>query len=194
LQEFVLELLDASRLEGSGLVDPARYETVNLGELAQQVCDPDRADRARCKVEAPEAVVGEFDAARVRQLVENLVENALKYSPRGEGVLVRVWQDADAAGGGPEQAHVAVLDHGIGIPAQDLPNVFERFHRGRNVDDRRFAGLGLGLYICKGIAEQHGGRIWAESTPGMGSTFHVVLPLSREPREQAGVDEAKAAA
>jgi len=66
---------------------------------------------------------------------------------------------------------------GIGIRAGDLPQIFDRFHRASNVDDRRFAGMGLGLFICKGIVEQHGGRIWVESRVGAGSTFHVVLPL-----------------
>jgi signal transduction histidine kinase len=70
-----------------------------------------------------------------------------------------------------------VADSGIGIPAADLPHIFERYHRGTNVDDRRFAGLGLGLFICRGIVEQHDGRIWATSALGQGSTFHVSLPL-----------------
>jgi signal transduction histidine kinase len=70
-----------------------------------------------------------------------------------------------------------VTDRGIGIPAGDLPQIFERFHRGSNVDDRQFAGMGLGLFICKGIVEQHGGRISVESRLGAGSTFHVVLPV-----------------
>jgi signal transduction histidine kinase len=56
--------------------------------------------------------------------------------------------------------------------------VFDRFHRARNVDDRRFAGMGLGLYIARGIVEQHGGRIWVESTQGVGSTFHVSVPAT----------------
>jgi signal transduction histidine kinase len=72
---------------------------------------------------------------------------------------------------------ITVTDRGIGIPQRDLTHLFDRFHRGSNVDDRRFAGMGLGLFICKGIVEQHGGRIWATS-PGAdgGSTFHVALP------------------
>jgi signal transduction histidine kinase len=62
-----------------------------------------------------------------------------------------------------EWNHLAVTDSGIGIPKEDLPHVFERFHRGSNVDDRQFVGMGLGLYICRGIVEQHGGHIWVES-------------------------------
>lgn len=79
------------------------------------------------------------------------------------------------------EAHLSVTDTGIGIPAPDLPHIFERYHRGTNVDDRRFAGRGLGLFICHAIVEQHGGRIWATSSPGNGSTFHVTLPLAASP-------------
>ena len=84
---------------------------------------------------------------------------------------VELWSDNG-------EAHISVQDEGIGIPVEDQPLVFERFHRARNVDDRSFAGLGLGLYIARGIVEQHGGRIWVESTPGVGSTFHVAVPAT----------------
>jgi signal transduction histidine kinase len=86
---------------------------------------------------------------------------------------VRGWRD-----GG--QVHITVRDHGIGIPASDLPHVFDRFHRASNVDARSYAGIGLGLYICRGIAEEHDGRIWVESAVGQGSTFHVTLPGATE--------------
>jgi signal transduction histidine kinase len=117
-------------------------------------------------------VVGAFDAVRVNQLLSNLLENAAKYSPPGSPIVVEVWQDQG-------QARLQVRDAGIGLATADLPAVFDRFYRGTNVDDRRFAGLGLGLNICRAIAEQHGGRIWASSAgPGQGSTFGVALPLA----------------
>jgi signal transduction histidine kinase len=114
--------------------------------------------------------VGTYDPRRIGQVIENLVENAVKYSPDESEVHVAVGQRDG-------EAFVDVTDLGIGIPAGDLPHIFDRFHRGANVDDRRFAGMGLGLFICKGIVEQHGGRIWVDSRVGAGSTFHVVLPL-----------------
>ena len=122
-------------------------------------------------IEVAESVVGEYDRLRIRQLIENLIDNAVKYSPAGGDVRVRVWTENG-------EAHLTVSDEGIGIPRADLPAIFDRFQRGTNVDDRRFTGLGLGLYICRGIAEAHGGRLWALSQPGRGSTFHVVLPLA----------------
>jgi signal transduction histidine kinase len=88
---------------------------------------------------------------------------------------VKVWQEGS-------EARISVEDLGIGIPAADLPRIFERFSRASNVDDKRFHGMGLGLFICRGIVEEHGGRIWVESEVGKGSTFHVALPIDDEGR------------
>lgn len=172
LNNLVLELLDVSRLEQGRLI--GTLEDVDLVELASEVCERELTTDDRCRIEAAGPVVGRFDRNRVSQLLSNLVENAVKYSPGGTDIEVRVR-------GLVSSAEIAVSDRGIGIPPDDLVSIFDRFHRGGNVDDRRFAGMGLGLYICRGITEQHGGRIWATSPgPGKGSTFHVLLPLSPE--------------
>jgi signal transduction histidine kinase len=168
LSALVLELLDASRLEQGKLV--GEREPVDLVELAHDVARRDSYQGRRIVVSADAPVVGSFDPRRIGQVLENLVENAVKYSPDESEVQVDVGQRDG-------EAFVDVTDLGIGIPATDLPQIFDRFHRASNVDDRRFAGMGLGLFICKGIVEQHGGRIWVESRVGTGSTFHVVLPL-----------------
>src|SRR6185503_6632108 len=119
----------------------------------------------KIELEAGGPVPGRFDGPRVMQLVTNLLDNAVKYSPEGREVRMKVWNEGSTP-------HLTVTDQGIGLPPEDLPHIFDRFHRGSNVDDRRFAGMGLGLFICKGIVEQHGGRIWVESRMGSGSTFH----------------------
>jgi signal transduction histidine kinase len=106
----------------------------------------------------------------MRQLFDNLVENAIKYTPDGGEIVMR----ARSVEGGIE---LSVSDNGIGIPTDDLPHLFQRFHRGTNVDDRRFHGLGLGLYICRTIVEEHGGTIRVTSALGTGTTMHVSLPL-----------------
>jgi signal transduction histidine kinase len=142
------------------------------GDLAGIVRDalasiPDHESRVALTADSP--VRGTFDAPRMQQLVLNLVGNAVKYSDAGTPVEVRVW----SADGG---AHLRVTDHGIGIPEDDLPILFERFHRGSNTDDRRYGGLGLGLYICRQIAEEHGGSISVSSRLGEGTTFQVSLP------------------
>ena len=168
LSALVLELLDAARLEQGKLV--GEREPVDLVELARDVARRDSYQGRQIMVSAGAPIVGSYDPRRIGQVIENLVENAVKYSPDESEVHIDLTQRDG-------EAFIDVKDEGIGIPAGDLPQIFERFHRGSNVDDRRFAGMGLGLFICKGIVEQHGGRIWVESRVGTGSTFHVVLPL-----------------
>jgi len=106
----------------------------------------------------------------VERVLGNLVSNALAYSPRGGAVTVTVDRERD------EWAILQVSDHGLGIPATDLPHIFERFHRGGNVAGR-IAGSGIGLAAVRQIVEQHGGTITVESREGKGSTFTVRLPL-----------------
>jgi signal transduction histidine kinase len=167
LSTLVGELLDAARLEQGKLV--GEREPVDLVALARDVVGRDGLQGRRVTVSAGEPVVGSYDVRRIAQVFENLVENAVKYSPEGTEVRIAVAQHDG-------HALIDVIDEGIGIPPDDVPHVFERFHRASNVDDRRFAGMGLGLFICNGIVEQHGGEIWVESRVGAGSTFHVSLP------------------
>jgi len=169
LKRLVLDLLDATRVEQGKLVGPR--EAVDLVQVAQEVCARLGTARHPCGVAAESSVVGWYDRQRIEQLIDNLVENAIKYCPDGGPVEVSVRQDAAGV-------HLAVTDRGIGIPDNDFPQLFERFHRGANVDDRRFPGMGLGLFICKGIVEQHGGQIIVNSQLGVGTTFHVILPLA----------------
>jgi signal transduction histidine kinase len=175
LNGLVLELLDASRAEHGRIL--ASFEPVDLAALAQEVCQRATSDRHPCHAETDGPLEGRFDRARIEQVLNNLVENAIKYSPDGGAVVIRVWSEG-------ERAHVSVADSGIGIPPDDQPFIFERFHRGRNVDDRQFAGMGLGLYICRAIVEAHGGVIRVVSAPGTGTTFHFELPF--EPAAVAG--------
>jgi signal transduction histidine kinase len=169
LAGLVGDLLDATRLDQGRLV--GEREPVDLATLAQEVGLHDGSDANTFQVEASAPVVGVYDRRRVEQLLQNLIENAKKYSPEQTPIKIRVWQEDG-------EARLDVEDSGIGIPAADLPRIFERFSRASNVDDRRFHGMGLGLFICRGIVEEHGGRIWVESEVGKGSTFHVALPIA----------------
>jgi signal transduction histidine kinase len=172
LSALVIELLDAARLEQGRLV--SEREPVDLVELVRDVALRENYQGRRITVSAEAPVVGTYDPRRIGQVLENLVENAVKYSAEESEIHIGVAQrNGDAL--------IDVRDEGIGIPPHDLPQIFERFHRASNVDDRRFAGMGLGLFICKGIVEQHGGRIWVESRVGAGSTFHVALPVEIRP-------------
>ena len=122
-------------------------------------------------VSEPIAVVG--DAARLRQVVNNLIDNSLKFTPEGGHISVALRRDA-----AHEQAVLLVSDSGIGISAEDLPHVFERFYRGDKSRHRgaEICGNGLGLSICQSIVAAHGGAVDVQSTPGVGTTFEVRLP------------------
>jgi signal transduction histidine kinase len=166
LRSMVHELLDAARGEHGQLV--RQREPTDLNALLQDVASRHQTDHHPFVLKASAHVVGEYDSLRIGQLLDNLVENAVKYSPDGGAIEIALWQDSEV--------HITVSDHGIGIPPADVPHLFDRFHRGSNVDDRRFPGMGLGLYICHSIVTSHSGRISVESRPGSGTTFHVALP------------------
>src|SRR5207253_11199466 len=101
-------------------------------------------------------------------------ENAVKYSPDGSEIFVSVEDKGD-------HVSTAVSDRGMGIPTDEITQVFERFHRGRQVSSTNYGGLGLGLYITKQIVERHGGAIWVESKEGAGTSFHFSLPVAGVP-------------
>lgn len=117
---------------------------------------------------SPPALDAAVDAARLERVLDNLLTNALKYSPAGGDIEVRVTREGDAA-------VIAVRDHGLGIPVADLPHIFAPFQRGSNVG--RIEGTGMGLAGARHIVEAHGGALTVESAEGVGSTFTVRLPL-----------------
>ncbi len=116
-----------------------------------------------------------IDALRLRQVLFNLVGNALKFTDAGS---VEVSAEAMPNGEGAVLLHLAVRDTGMGILPEHLPNLFTRFSQGDESEVRKFGGTGLGLAIAKQLIELMGGRIWAESQPGKGSSFHIKLPLA----------------
>jgi signal transduction histidine kinase len=113
-------------------------------------------------------------ALHLRRVILNLTDNAIRYSPLGSTVEVRVTM-------GEQQAHVSVRDHGCGIDAGDLPHIFEPFYRADPARARETGGTGLGLAIADQIARAHGGAISVSSQPGIGSTFTLNLPLAPIP-------------
>ncbi len=111
------------------------------------------------------------DAARLSQVLTNLVNNAIKYSPSGGSITVRCRER------GPLHVAIEVADTGLGIPEDQIPALFQKFQRVRTDQHLAIPGTGLGLYICRLIVEGHGGQVWAESELGKGSTFGLVIPL-----------------
>ena len=169
--EIVQRLVDASRLREERV--EFHLEAVDLREAARSALDrsADVLRRSRCEVNfvAPDdPVVGRWDRMRVEQVVTNLVDNAAKFGPcRPIDVTVS---------GSDGVARLVVHDHGIGIPAEDLPRIFGRFERGVPVN--HYGGFGLGLWIASTIVDAFGGRIAVCSEAGRGTTFTVDLPTS----------------
>ncbi|MFP2925865.1 ATP-binding protein [Pyxidicoccus sp. 3LG] len=171
LSVLINDLLDASSV-GAGRLELQRTR-VSLREVVDEVFSDFRAtsnDHALTYDAPDEDVLVMGDRGRLAQVLTNLLENAIKYSPLGGDVHVTL-----AHSGG--DAVVTVRDSGIGIPKEEQPHLFERFFRARNAPVSGFGGLGLGLYICRDIVERHGGHIWVESELGRGSAFHVSLPV-----------------
>jgi signal transduction histidine kinase len=176
LTNLTADTLTLSLIEGGGL--RLDREPVRLGEMVRAVAEAHSRQTGRQIVtEIPkDPIVVDADPRRLHQVLDNLLSNAVNYSPNGPGV--RVTLDATA-----NEAHVSVADMGIGIQAGDLPKLFQKFGRLDNAKRVRTTGTGLGLYICRWFVEAHGGRIWAESELGKGSTFHVAIPLFGVPHE-----------
>jgi two-component system phosphate regulon sensor histidine kinase PhoR len=181
LTQMVEELLELSRIE-SGKV-PLDLQPTKLSKLVKKPLKRLRPQADRKDVELSKSLPGDAplvlaDAQRIHQVVANLVHNAIKFTPSGGHITVfaKVGAQAEAMGAAPDEVVVAVTDTGIGIPAEDLPRIFERFYK---IDRARAQeGTGLGLAIAKHIVQGHGGRIWVESLEGVGSTFYFTLPLS----------------
>jgi PAS domain S-box-containing protein len=170
MDRLIGDLRELAQVEGGSL--SIQREDVDLVGLAQEAVERARTLTAgqAVRLQAPDlpiTVAGDRD--RLGQVLDNLLGNAVKYAPDGGEILVTV----EAAGG---QAYLRVADQGPGIPADVLPHLFERFYRGNHTAGE--AGLGLGLYISRMLVEAHGGRIWAVSALGAGSTFTVMLPLA----------------
>jgi signal transduction histidine kinase len=130
-------------------------------------------------------VVVRCDAARVEQVANNLVSNAIKYSPDGGRIDVSIERSAD-------RAVLAISDEGVGIAQEELARIFQPFRRGIRLKDA-VPGLGLGLATSRRIVERHGGRIEVASSPGCGSTFRVVLPVGGDAARRDGTERPRVA-
>ncbi|GAB4201586.1 MAG: hypothetical protein OHK0022_23800 [Roseiflexaceae bacterium] len=175
MNRLVMALLDISRLEqGQLALEPA---PLDLGDLARRVVAETRPalERHRLVFESDGAPLpAHGDALRLEQVLQNLISNAVKYSPDGGTVRVAARREGD-------QALLSVSDQGIGIPPAALPRLFQRFYRASNVDARQITGMGIGLFVVRELVELHGGSITVESAEGQGSTFTLRLPVHEPP-------------
>jgi two-component system, OmpR family, phosphate regulon sensor histidine kinase PhoR len=174
LDVLVRDLLDLSRVE-RGTLD---VEPVDLVGLVKEVVGgyADRAEerRIRLSTDLQPGIAVRGDRAQLGLLLSNLIDNALRYTPAKGSVCVRL----DAA---ESRAVLQVADTGEGIPALELPRVFERFYRVDKARARQTGGTGLGLAIVRHVAEAHGGDVWVDSELGRGATFTVTLPVAGPP-------------
>jgi signal transduction histidine kinase len=168
------------RLLALQTLDPEkmRWEQVDLSQWLRQAMRPweARIAKSKAKIELQLDVPPSLppliaDPDFMGQIIGNLLDNAIKFSPQGGQVRVSAWTESG-------QVIMAVSDHGIGIPPDKLQQIFERFYQVDASSTRRYGGMGIGLALCRAIAEAHGGRVWAESAGnGQGSTFYVALPM-----------------
>ena len=172
---LISDLTDVARLEADRPLDLS-IGALDLAELTTMAVSSFEGASGAVSLTLDrglEPVIGWWDANRITRVLENLLANAIKYSPAGGVVAIQV---ARCGNGADADGVVAIGDEGVGIPADDLPHIFERFHRGRNVQGR-IAGTGLGLWGSRRIVEQHGGAIEIASVEGEGMTVTVRLPL-----------------
>lgn len=167
LANFAADTLTVSRMESESLtIVPLRFD---LAQMVREVADL-YADRGVLALHLPESLEVEADPARMRQVIDNLIGNAVKYSAPDSPVVVELATDE------ADVLTFAVRDRGIGIPADEVAHVFERYARASNARAKGISGTGFGLYLCEAIIRHHGGRIDVQTRLNEGSTFTVRMP------------------
>jgi two-component system sensor histidine kinase KdpD len=173
LNRLVANLLDMTRLEAGALEVRKEWQSLEeiVGAALARLSRPLRDHEVVPCLQADLPLVP-MDELLIQQVFVNLLENAAKYAPPGSPIEIRV-------SGSNGSLEVQVADRGPGLPASDLERVFDKFYRTPDTTGR--PGAGLGLAICRGIVELHGGKIWAENRPGGGAAFRFTLPLTEAP-------------
>ncbi|MBN1284164.1 MAG: hypothetical protein JXB47_02070 [Anaerolineae bacterium] len=173
LTHMIKDLIDLSRIQAGRL--QVIKEPVDLGRVIRRVCGdatvlaPERRVSIDIAGDVPDRAPA--DPERFRQIIANLVNNANKHTPPGTPVAIQVLRAGD-------DVLVQVADQGPGIAPEHHDKIFDYFYRVPGPDDWNHRGVGLGLAICRGLVEGHGGRIWVDSRPGAGTRFSFTLPLS----------------
>lgn len=186
---MIANLLDLSKMDGGQLQTNREY--IDFKRIVNHILD--RFDFTLASGDVPKKytikrelttrdIYVEIDQDRMTQVIDNLMNNAIKYSPDGGLVTVRLIDTQNSV-------ILSVTDQGLGIPQKDLPHLFERFYRVDKARSREQGGTGLGLAISKEVIEMHGGRIWVDSIEGKGSTFSFELPFTVFDLDDEGWDD-----
>lgn len=186
---MISNLLDLSKMDGGQLTTNKEY--IDFKRIVNHILDRfeftlasgDASKKYKIKRELTSRdIYVEIDQDRVTQVIDNLMNNAIKYSPNGGTITVRLVDTQNSV-------VMSVTDQGLGIPQKDLPHLFERFYRVDKARSREQGGTGLGLAISKEVIEMHGGRIWVDSLEGKGSTFSFELPFTVFEFDDEGWDD-----
>jgi signal transduction histidine kinase len=171
LERLVSDLLDLSQVQWGQI--QLHYEAFQMSDLLNDMVRSVQASAEQhiltLEIQAPETSVT-ADRARLEQVIGNILDNAIKYSPHGGQVNIRLQGQSSSI------YHISIKDQGIGVNPEHFEHIFERFYRVHNTASHHYAGIGLGLYVAKAIIHRHGGHIWLENNQGTGSTFHFTVP------------------
>lgn len=179
MTRLINDLLDLTRIE-QGRPLEMHLGSVDLGEIVARLCRVHDVYAHNHSVTAcvpPDLPPITADSDKVEQIIANLLNNAIKYSPEGGAIKVEAKEEGDAV-------VLSVADQGVGIDSAQMPRLFQPYGRLKSEHTGTVRGTGLGLYLTKHLVEAHGGRIWVESEPGKGSTFLVSLPRSPKPNNK----------
>jgi len=183
LTRLITDLLNVSRIESGKSLQLNLKKGVNLHDLSERVVRAQKSYTTKHQLNIkldPVIPLIEADEDKIDQILTNLVNNAIKYSPKGGNVTV---------GGkmmSPDLIQLGVSDEGMGIPKEQLGKMFQRFHRVDNRDTREIGGTGIGLFLVKNLVETHHGKIWIESEVGKGTTFFFTLPITQPEEDEGG--------
>ncbi|WP_165423738.1 ATP-binding protein [Ktedonosporobacter rubrisoli] len=171
LERLVSDLLDLSQVQAGHL--DLSYEDFYLADLLAESVRSVQASAEQHTIEldlqVPDTKI-RADRVRLGQVIGNILDNAIKYSPQGGQVIVRLQEQKG-------YYTVSVIDQGIGVSPEHFDHIFERFYRIHNTASHQYAGIGLGLFVAKAIVDGHGGHIWFTNNQGVGSTFHFTIPI-----------------
>ncbi|MBV7336932.1 PAS domain-containing protein [Chloroflexi bacterium TSY] len=178
LEALINNLLDVSRIQASGLRLDLSY--VDLSQMITKIAEAYRIQSDQHDIQVDLAInlpLITGDEERLRQVLTNLVSNAIKYSPDGGVIRIGGWEENQSDATSVYSIVLYVADQGIGIPQSELSQIFDQFYRVDSSFRRRTAGAGLGLFLSKAIVEAHNGEIWVRSEPFKGTTFFIRLPI-----------------